>query len=125
MGGLNIKLLTLPLHAKISLMNKRQLEKEIESITQQLIKKYQPEKIILFGSAAWGKFSPDSDLDFLLVKRDTPYYGVDRMREVERLVETALPCDFLVGRPSEIKKRLRLGDPFVKQILEEGKVLYG
>lgn len=106
-------------------MDKDQLEKEIQNIIKQLVEKYKPEKVILFGSAAWGKFSPDSDLDFLLIKKDTPYYGVDRMREVERLVETALPCDFLVGRPSEIKKRLRLGDPFVKQILEEGKVLYG
>lgn len=106
-------------------MNKKRVEKEIQNITQQLIKKYHPEKIILFGSAIWGKFGSDSDLDFLIIKKKTPYYGRERMREVERLIETSLPCDFLVARPSEIKERLFLGDPFVKEIIEKGENLYG
>lgn len=106
-------------------MNKQQIEKEIESITQQLISKYKPEKIILFGSGARGEFGPDSDLDFFLLKKKTPYYGVERMREVERLIETSLPCDFLIARPTELKERLQLGDPFLKLILKEGRVLYG
>jgi predicted nucleotidyltransferase len=119
-------LLAFLLHDKIiSIMDKKQLEEEIQNITQQLIEKYKPEKIILFGSAALGKFNPDSDLDFLIVKKKTPYYGVDRMREVERLIETPFPCDFLVARPSEVEKRLRLEDPFLKLIFEEGKILYG
>ena len=41
-------------------------EKEIQSITKQLIEKYGPEKIILFGSAARGDLNPDSDADFLI-----------------------------------------------------------
>jgi len=106
-------------------VNKKLIEKEIQNILQQLIKKYKPEKIILFGSAAKGKFGPDSDLDFLLIKGKTPYYGIDRMREVDRLIETSLPCDFLVARPNEVKTRLKMGDPFLKVIFEEGKVLYG
>ena len=56
------------------------LDKEILDITQQIIKKYSPEKIILFGSAARDNASPDSDADFLIVKKDTPYYGADRIR---------------------------------------------
>lgn len=106
-------------------MNKKQIEQEIQNITKQLVKKYKPEKIILFGSAARGKFGKDLDLDFLIIKKRTPYYGVDRMREVDRLIETSFPCDFLVARPTEIEKRLQLGDPFVKLIFKEGKVLYG
>ena len=47
-------------------------EKEIHRITQQIIEKYNPEKIILFGSAARGEGDPDSDADFLIIKKDTP-----------------------------------------------------
>lgn len=106
-------------------MSKKQIDKEVQHITQQLIEKYIPEKIILFGSAVWGKFDNDSDLDFLIIKKNTPYRGIDRMREVHRLIDSDMPCDFLVAKPSEIKERLSLGDPFIKEIIHKGKVLYG
>jgi len=57
----------------------------IDSITAQLIEKYQPEKIILFGSAARGDMTPGSDVDLLIIKRNTPHYGADRIMEVRRL----------------------------------------
>lgn len=106
-------------------MSKRQVDKEIQNITKQLVKKYQPEKIILFGSAAWGKFRPDSDLDFFIIKKNVPYYGIDRRRQLRRLVLTRMPCDFLVVRPSEVKERLKLGDPFIERVIQKGIVLYG
>jgi predicted nucleotidyltransferase len=98
--------------------------KEIENIKNQLIEKYKPEKIILFGSAAWGK-GEINDIDLLIVKTDTPYYGIDRMRELDRLIERNLAADMLVYRPEEIKERLEMGDPFIKKIFKDGKVLYG
>jgi predicted nucleotidyltransferase len=101
------------------------VQNEIESITAQLIEKYKPEKIILFGSAARGDATPDSDLDFLIIKNDTPYKGRDRMIEVSRLIDRNLPADFLVYRPEEFEKRLAMGDPFLEMVVAEGKVLYG
>ena len=98
---------------------------EINKITKQIIDKYRPEKIILFGSAARGKFGPDSDADFLIIKRDTPLYGVDRIRELSRMIDRNIPVDLLVYRPEEVEQRLKIGDPFLKAILKEGKVLYG
>lgn len=106
-------------------MNAIELQKEIEYITNQIVEKYKPERIILFGSAAWGKFTPDSDVDFLIIKKDTPYYGIDRMRELDRIIDRNIAVDMLVYRPEEFDERLRLGDPFIKLILKEGKVLYG
>jgi len=100
-------------------------EKEIQSITKQLIEKYGPEKIILFGSAARGDTGPDSDADFLIIKEQTPYYGSDRIRELSPIIERNIPVDFLVYRPEEFEKRLEMGDPFLKAILKEGRVLYG
>ena len=101
------------------------LQSEIESITTQLIEKYKPEKIILFGSAARGDATLDSDADFLIIKKDTPYKGRDRIIEVSRMIDRNMPADFLVYRPEEFEKRLAMGDPFLEMILQEGKVLYG
>ena len=100
-------------------------DNEIQSITKQLIEKYGPEKIILFGSAARGDRGPDSDADFLIIKKQTPYYGSDRIRELSPIIERNIPVDFLIYRPEEFEKRLAMGDPFLKSILKEGKVLYG
>lgn len=96
---------------------------EIKLIMRQLIEKYKPEKIILFGSAAKGNFRTDSDLDFMIVKQTTKNKA-ERMREVSSLVSRKTPADFLVYTPEEIKRRLAIGDYFVEDVLKEGKVLY-
>ena len=101
------------------------LEQEIRSIATQIIEKYKPEKIILFGSAARGDEGPDSDADFLVIKKKTPLYGAERTRKLSRIIERSIPVDFLVYRPEEFEKRVEMGDPFLKAILKEGKVLYG
>lgn len=105
-------------------MTNIQIQDQIESIKNQLIQKYKPEKIILFGSGAVGKMGPDSDLDFFIVKDDkkNPYY---RMVEVYGLVEKDIAADFIIYTPRELSERLRLGDPFIKSIVSEGRVLYG
>ncbi|OGD84766.1 hypothetical protein A2165_04375 [Candidatus Curtissbacteria bacterium RBG_13_40_7] len=101
------------------------MQREIQDITNQIVQKYQPEKIILFGSAARGEFDPEkSDLDFFVVKNDRRSIH-KRMITLYRLVEKKLPADFLVYTPKELETRLKLGDPFIKSIFEEGKLLYG
>jgi predicted nucleotidyltransferase len=100
-------------------------EREIENIKIQIIQKYGPERIILFGSAARGDRGIDSEADFLIIKKQTPHYGADRIRELSRLIDRNIPVDFLVYKPYEFERRLEMGDPFLKAILKEGKVLYG
>jgi len=100
-------------------------EKEINNIASQIIEKYKPEKIILFGSAARGEKNLDSDADFLIIKKETPLYGADRIRELSRLIDRNIPIDLLVYRPEEFEERLKMGDPFLKSVLKEGKILYG
>jgi len=101
------------------------IRQEIEQITAQLVAKYGPERIILFGSAARGELHPDSDADFLIIKRDCPMLGADRIRELYRLIERRIPVDFLVYLPDEFDRRGAMGDPFLKAVLREGTVLYG
>lgn len=105
-------------------MTNIQIQNQIESIKNQLIKKYKPEKIILFGSGASGQMGPDSDLDFFIVKDDKkPRH--DRMVEVYGLVDKDIAADFLVYTPEELARRVKMRDPFIKSVLSEGEVLYG
>jgi uncharacterized protein len=96
----------------------------IEALSQQLVAKYAPEKIILFGSAA-REVGEVNDVDLFIIKDNVPHLGADRIRELYRLMDTDLPVDYLVYRPEEVAERLSLGDPFVVSVLREGRVLYG
>ncbi|MGO9570989.1 MAG: nucleotidyltransferase domain-containing protein [Desulfomonilaceae bacterium] len=96
----------------------------IETLRQQLVVKYAPEKTILFGSAA-REGEEVNDVDLFIIKDYVPHLGADRIRELYRLMDTDLPVDYLVYRPEEVAERLSLGDPFVVGVLREGRVLYG
>jgi len=99
-------------------------QKEIQKIKEQIVKNYKPEKIILFGSFADGKPHKDSDVDLLVIKR-TKKAKTKRHLEVDRmLLDRNMPLDILVYTPAEIKKRLLLGDFFIKDIIKQGKILY-
>lgn len=105
-------------------MRRNEVVSSIEKLKQQLVAKYSPLKIILFGSAA--RDGEDiNDVDLFIVKDDVPVYGVDRISQLYRLMDTDLPVDYLVYRPDEVAERLSLGDPFVTGVLKDGKVLYG
>ena len=106
-------------------MKSNEITLEIENIVAQIIQKYHPMKIILFGSAGRGEYDKVNDLDFLIIKKDVPVYGLARMRELDELIDRNIAADMLVYRPDEFQKRLKLGDPFIKTIIKEGKVLYG
>ena len=102
-----------------------EIVREIESITEQMIEKYHPLKIILFGSAVHKAAESVNDLDFLIIKDDVPRTGLERMRELDELIDRNIAADMLVYRPRELEERIQLGDPFIKSILKEGRVLYG
>lgn len=106
------------------MISKDQFDNEIQNIVKQLVHVYKPERIILFGSLAKGRLNPGTDIDLFIIKSEVPELGVDRIRQLDALIKYRLATDFIVYRPEEVEQRLKLGDPFVKSILEEGKVLY-
>src|SRR4030042_1553741 len=102
----------------------KSLQKEIEDITRQIVKKYEPEKIILYGSFASGEPTKDSDVDLFIVKR-TKKKRTQRHLEIDRmLLDRTLPLDILIYTPEEIKNRLSLGDFFIENIINQGKIIY-
>ena len=106
------------------MVSKDQFDKEIQNIVNQLVRLYKPEKIILFGSLAKDQIKQGTDIDLFIIKNDVPKLGVDRIRQLDALIKYKLATDFIVYKPQELEQRLKLGDPFVKTILKEGKVHY-
>ena len=104
-------------------MTRKYFQEEIKRITDQLIENYQPQKIILFGSALRGDFNENSDIDMLVVKNTTGR-RVDRIKELLFSVDYNLPFEPLVYTPQEIEERKNLRDGFILEVLDKGKVLY-
>jgi predicted nucleotidyltransferase len=98
--------------------------KSLRPAIQKIVRELKPEKIVLFGSYAYGTPNPHSDVD-LLVIMNTKSSLKDRSWAVSRLLlPRPFPVDILVKTPKEVKKALDAGDFFLKEILERGKVLY-
>lgn len=97
---------------------------EAKKLAKKIAEEYKPEKIILFGSAATGDVREYSDVDLFVIK-DTKKRGVERDQEVLRLLhDREAPLDVVVYTPYEVEWRSKGGDPFILDVLEEGKVLY-
>jgi HEPN domain-containing protein/predicted nucleotidyltransferase len=95
-----------------------------EAVVERLVERYEPDRIVLFGSHARGNASPGSDIDLLIVKQ-TDRRPLDRRVEVEGLLaDRALALDLVVYTPAELRELHALGDPFVVDVLETGRVLY-
>jgi predicted nucleotidyltransferase len=101
------------------------LKAYILKIVEKIRKEYRPEKIILFGSYAYGKPSRDSDIDFLIIK-ETEERPIDRRVRIRRIVDIREPISFspIVITPKELAFRLSKGDQFFKEILNKGETLY-
>lgn len=109
---------TVPVGLKVSVG--RSLRPAVQRIVQEL----KPEKVILFGSYAYGTPSPHSDVDLLVIMQ-TKASPKERSWAVSRLLlPRPFPVDILVKTPKEVEKGLETGDFFLKEILTRGKVLY-
>lgn len=97
--------------------------RQISYLTKQIKKRYKPQKIILYGSVAKNKAKRNSDIDIFIVKRTSKRF-IDRINDVFNIVDCQIPIEPIVYTPSEVKKRLKIGDFFIKDIFKEGKVLY-
>ena len=101
------------------------LQKQIALAIEAL----EPEKIILFGSQAYGATHQDSDIDLLVIKNIPP----EKVKEFRLLVRKKLwekfkgqgkGFDVLVDSPDRIEERISLGDLFYDEIIKKGKVIY-
>ena len=96
---------------------------KIKEFGRQIGEEFGAERVILFGSYAKGDASPDSDVDLLIIG---PFEGrgVDKSVEIRMKLRPHFPVDMLIRTPAKIQQRIEMGDDFIREILEEGKVLY-
>jgi predicted nucleotidyltransferase len=95
-------------------------------IAEKIKEDYVPQRIVLYGSYAYGTPHRDSYIDLLIVK-DTSARPIDRRVEVRRIVSglrKGFPFSAVVLTPEEVKHRLDIDDQFLNEILSRGEVLY-
>ena len=95
----------------------------IRRYANKIARQFHPNKIILFGSYAYGKPTEDSDVDLLVIM---PFKGrnPEKATEIWMTTKPNFPIDIMVRKPEEIRKRLAMGDFFLREITEKGTVLY-
>ena len=98
------------------------MEKSLKELVDAL-KRYHPQKVILFGSAARGEADGESDLDVLVIK-ETQEPFVARLEAMAHLCPPGVHADILVYTPDEIQMMLDEENPFITKALHEGKVIY-
>ena len=95
----------------------------IEDVVQQIAARFHPLRIILFGSYAYGKPRPESDVD-LMVVMETPLSEMRQSVEILKATSYRFGLDLLVYTPHRLAQRLEWGDPLVQEIITLGKVMY-
>ncbi len=104
-------------------IRKRIPEEIIRELISQIALQFKPKQIILFGSYAYGKPRPESDVDLLIVM-DTELRETEQALRIRQHVNPQFGVDLLVYKPARLEERLRLGDSFLKEIVEKGQVRY-
>jgi predicted nucleotidyltransferase len=101
------------------LVNRKLVQSYCDAVAQE----FRPQKIILFGSYAYGQPTPDSDVDLLVI---LPFRGNDLTKaiQIRSRFDTPFPMDLLVRKPEFIATRLRERDMFVEEVMTQGRVMY-
>ena len=96
---------------------------EIRAYCDAVVREFHPSKIVLFGSHAYGKPTPESDVDLLVV---LGFRGneVNKAREIRARFDAPFPLDLLVRKPGFIARRLQERDMFIELVMDRGVVLY-
>lgn len=99
---------------------------QIKLLCSEIAREFHPDKIVLFGSYAYGKPRLGSDVDLLVVM---PFEGSPFRQAAAILghvVQTVgvLPLDLLVRTGQQVQERIQMGDNFMREIIERGRVMY-
>ncbi len=93
----------------------------IRRYARAVAERFRPEKIILFGSYAYGTPHEDSDVDLLVIM---PARNLNLAVQIRWELPAPFPMDLLVRTPAYLQLRLEEGDWFLREIVSKGKVLY-
>jgi predicted nucleotidyltransferase len=98
--------------------------KRIEAVIRRIIRTYQPDQIVVFGSFARGDQHDDSDVDLLIVKEGVEERFFDRVEAVLACCSGDIAVEPLVYTPTELRRMVEEGNDFITTALSEGIVVY-
>ena len=96
----------------------------IRKFVAEVVRRFNPEKVILFGSYAYGKPTCDSDVDLLVILPCEPPFHRKATEIRCACQDPVFPLDLLVRSREKLQERLELGDWFMREITDHGKVLH-
>lgn len=99
-------------------------ERDIQALADRIAAEFRPQKIILFGSRAYGTPHEDSDVDLLVVMETTPSHRRAAVEILGRVHPRTFAVDLIVRTPDEMRWRYMGGDPIIGDAVDRGRVLY-
>ena len=94
----------------------------IRRFARQVAERFHPDKIILFGSYAYGTPHQDSDVDILVVMPCRNQ--LDQAVKISLAIDPPFPLDIIVRKPANLQGRLAEGESFHTEIVNKGRILY-
>ena len=98
--------------------------KDIQATCDDIVREFSPLKVVLFGSYAYGTPTEDSDVDLLVVMPIPESQTRRQVVEIRQRIPRRFRMDLVVRTPEEIARRVSLNDWFLREITQEGQVLY-
>ncbi len=98
-------------------------DQRVQQIVNDLVKNYQPEKVILFGSRISGEVHKWSDVDLVAIKRTNKNF-YDRIGEASVAFDHILPVDVIVYTPEEFEQMSKDNRFVREEVIKKGKVVY-
>jgi uncharacterized protein len=96
---------------------------DIQAFVDQVVRRFRPAAVILFGSYAYGRPTEDSDVDLMVVMSHRGP-GAKVATRIRLACPRAFPMDLIVRTPTEVRRRLRMGDSFLREVTSKGIVLH-
>jgi predicted nucleotidyltransferase len=104
----------------------QKIETKLDQVVERLVNEFKPEKIILFGSHAWGTPRADSDVDLMVIVKSSPLIPTRRAAQAYRCLQgLKVPVEVIVSTQNEIERYRSVPASLTHKILKDGQVLYG
>ena len=101
------------------------IEQDIHKIISKIVKEFNPQKVVLFGSYAWGSPKKNSDIDLFIVKDDAKKNTREMAIDIDgMLLPRTFPIDIIVCKPAQVEESLKDKNMFITKIITKGKTLY-
>ena len=99
-------------------------QEQIEAVKDKIVKEFDPEKIVLFGSYAYGEPNESSDLDLMVVKKSDEPMRILARKLHYLFLKRDFSMDLIVCKPEQVEEWKEAPAAFITGVMKHGKTLY-